>query len=286
MRILVAGALMLMALGGSAFAQGRGFVTTDVNLRAGPSVEYPVVLVLAEGSPLDIFGCLEDYSWCDVAVDDYRGWVAAQYVESVYQGRRVEFYEYAPVIGVPIVGFTFGDYWGRYYRGRPWYATYDRWGPPRRPPVWGPPGWAPPPKPGWGKPGWGGPGWGGPPPPKPGWGGPPPHGGGRPGWNGNPGWNGGRPPQDGRPPQQGGPPPQQGGRPPQWQRPPQQGQMPPQSPPPQTTRPPQGPVPYDTSRWRGQTASPFQRPQQPQNPAYGARPNCAPNTPGCPIPPR
>ncbi|MFD1476260.1 SH3 domain-containing protein, partial [Ancylobacter polymorphus] len=189
MKRMVAGALLWLALAGAAVAQDRGFVTTNVNLRAGPGVDYPVVVVLAEGAPLAIFGCLGDYSWCDVGIDDMRGWVAAQYIETVYGGRRVEFYDYAPTIGVPIIAFSFNDYWGRYYRGRPWYSTYDRWGPPYRPgPYPGPgPGWGPPPPGGWGPPppgGWGPrpPNWG---PGHPGWGAP-----GRPGGPGGPGWGG------------------------------------------------------------------------------------------------
>ena len=240
MKRMVAGALLWLALAGAAVAQDRGFVTTNVNLRAGPGVDYPVVVVLAEGAPLAIFGCLGDYSWCDVGIDDMRGWVAAQYIETVYRGRRVEFYDYAPTIGVPIVAFSFNDYWGRYYRGRPWYSTYDRWGPPYRPgpypgpgPGWGPPppgGWGPPPPGGWGPrppnwgpghPGWGapgrpggpgGPGWGGPGKPGgpggpggPGWGGPGKPGGpggpGGPGNPGGPGWGG--PGKPGGPPSPG-----------------------------------------------------------------------------------
>lgn len=252
MRRFLAGALMSLALGGAASAQEDGFVNSNVNLRAGPSTGYPVVTVLQAGTPLEIFGCLDEYTWCDVDWRGYRGWIAARYLEYDYRGRRVLVPDYAPQLDVPIVAFSFNDYWGRYYRGRSWYSNNDRWGPP--PPRRGPPpgGWngggGPPPG-GWnngpppGGPGWGGGGGGG-------W-----NGGGRPpqgGWNGNNNWNGGPPPGGGgggnwnnggggRPPQ-GGPPPQQGQRPPQGGPPPQQGQRPPQGgpPPQQGQRPPQG----------------------------------------------
>lgn len=228
MKRILAAAALLLALGGGAFAQERGYVTTNVNLRAGPGTVYPVVVILEGGTPLGIYGCIDDYSWCDVDWRGYRGWIAAQYLGYDYRGRRVDFYDYAPTIGVPIVAFSFGDYWGRYYRGRPWYSTYDRWGPPPPRGYGGPPhggpGYGPPP-PGYGHGGWNNGGWNnGPPPPGGGnWGGPPPGGG--QGWN-NGGWNngGGRPPQ-GQPPQ---PRPPQGGPPPQAQ-PPQQ--RPPRSPP-------------------------------------------------------
>ncbi|MCJ8145088.1 SH3 domain-containing protein [Ancylobacter sp. A5.8] len=261
MKSLLAGAALVAVLGSAAAAQDSGYANANVNLRAGPSTAYPVVTVLEAGTSLDIFGCLDEYTWCDVEWRGYRGWVSSRYLDFDYRGRRVAMPDYAPQIGVPIVAFSFGNYWNNYYRGRSWYSTYDRWGPPppRRYPPPGGPGWNGPPPggPGWNGPPPGGPGWGGG-PGGPGWNGPPPGGGnwgnqGRPpqgnwgnnnrppqgGWNGgnNPppqggNWNGGnnRPPQQGgqggRPPQQGGPPPQQGGqggRPPQGGPPPQQG---------------------------------------------------------------
>ena len=237
MRRFLAAALMLLAFGGAASAQDDGYVNTNVNLRAGPSTGYPVVAVLQAGTPLEIFGCLDEYTWCDVNWRGYRGWVASRYLDYDYRGRRVVVEEYAPRIGVPVIGFQFNDYWGRYYRGRSWYSNNDRWGPPppRRggwnggPPPGGP-GWGggpPPGGPGWG--GGGGGGWnGGGRPPQGGWNnsggnnwnGGPPQGGGGNNWNGG---GGGRPPQGGQPPQQGGQRPPQQAQPPQ-QRPPQQAQ--------------------------------------------------------------
>jgi len=248
MKRLIATAAFMLALASAAMAQQPGFVTTTVNLRAGPSTAYPVVVVLETGTRIGILGCLEDYSWCDVDWRGNRGWIAARYVESEYRGRRVEFYDVAPSIGVPVIGFTFGDYWGRNYRGRSWYSNHDRWGPPRRPPPPGP-GWGPGPGPG--------PGWGPPPPGGPGW---------RPDWDrgrgdwdrgrgdgGRGDWDrrrgdgrgdggrggdgrsdGGRGGDRGGPPP-GGPPPQAGGRP--------SGPPPQAAPPPQAQRPPAGPPP-------------------------------------------
>ncbi|MBS7544373.1 SH3 domain-containing protein [Ancylobacter oerskovii] len=259
MKRLLAAAAGLVALTGVASAQTDGFVTTDVNLRAGPGTDYPAVAVLGAGTPLAIFGCLESYSWCDVDWRGYRGWVSARYLEYDYRGRRVELPDYAPMIGVPIIGFSIDNYWGRYYRDRPWYGDRYRWGAPpgRRPPPPPPPGggWygGPPPGGGWnnGPPrgGWnGGPpprggwndappprgGWNDGPPPRGGWNDAPPRGGGNGGWNGGGGgWNGGG---GGPPPRgNGGPPPQQG-RPPQQERPPQQA-LPPGPPPQMGQRP-------------------------------------------------
>jgi uncharacterized protein YraI len=232
------GASLALMMGVAAAQAAPGYVTTNVNLRSGPGVQYPPVVVLGAGMPLEIFGCLSDTSWCDVDWNGNRGWVAGDYLEYSYQGRRVLVPEYAPYIGLPIVTFSFNDYWGRYYRGRSWYSTNDRWGH-SRPPNWGdgwnghgkpPPHWGGPGpgRPPGGGPGWGngpgnGPGWGGPGPGRPPGGGKPPQwGGGGPGGPGGPGWGGpgpGKPPGGGKPPQWGGGPGQGGpgnGRPPQW----------------------------------------------------------------------
>lgn len=223
MKRLLAAVGGLIALAGAASAQTPGYVTTNVNLRAGPDTSYPAVAVLGAGSPLDIFGCLDAYTWCDVDWQGYRGWVAAQYLQYDYRGRRVGLPDYAPMIGVPIIGFSVDNYWGRYYRDRPWYGDRYRWSQP--------PGYRPPP------PG----GYYGAPPPRGGWNNAPPpgnwNGGPPPGnWNGRPpqgNWNGAPPPGQGRPP---GQPPQQG-RP--VAPPPQQQGRPPMAPPPNAGPPPQ-----------------------------------------------
>ncbi|MFT4070043.1 SH3 domain-containing protein [Paraburkholderia sp.] len=204
---LAAGLLALPAL---ASAQSQAYTTSRVNVRAGPASDYPIVTQLPAGVPVTVMGCLGNYQWCDVAAPNLRGWVYASLLSSPYQGGNVPL-SYGATIGLPIIAFSITDYWGNYYRGRPWYNQQSRWShhPPPPPPRPGaghpPPGWRPPP----GNPG-------GRPP-----GGPPPgHGGGRPPGGPPPGHTGGRPPggppsgnAGGRPP--GGPPPgHAGGRPP------------------------------------------------------------------------
>ena len=49
---------------GMASAQAEpAFSTADVNMRAGPDVEFPPVAVIPEGEPVYIKGCLRDESW-------------------------------------------------------------------------------------------------------------------------------------------------------------------------------------------------------------------------------
>jgi len=185
----------------AALAQQQAFTSDAVNLRAGPGTEYPVVAVLGQGQSLDVMGCTDGYSWCDVALPDgMRGWISAELLNYPYQGSSLPLVTYGAAIGVPLVGFAIGSYWGSYYRDRSWYGE-PRWWHGRPPPPPGP-GWRPPPPP---RPNWS------PRPPPPGWHGRPDYG--RPGYVERPGRpDYGRPgrPDYGRP-DQGRPPPFYGG---------------------------------------------------------------------------
>jgi uncharacterized protein YraI len=136
-------------LGLSAAAAAQNAVTTGpVSVYAGPDDSYPPVAQLDADSPVQVMGCLDDWSWCDVAFADNRGWLYAPDITYEYEGGYVPLYTYAPGLGIPVVQFTIGDYWGRYYHGRPWYARRDEWvhrepahhrRPPGPPPSAGPP---------------------------------------------------------------------------------------------------------------------------------------------------
>lgn len=119
-------ASLLVAIPFATSAQ-EAFTTRTINVRAGPDTSYPAVATLGGGAPVEVMGCLDDWSWCDVVFGYNRGWVYAPYLTYVYQGARVPFYTYAPSFGIPIVAFSLGSYWDRYYRGRPWYGRRDYW---------------------------------------------------------------------------------------------------------------------------------------------------------------
>jgi uncharacterized protein YraI len=119
------GALLLASLG-VASAQDA-YTTRPMNVRAGPNRDYPLVAQLDAGAPLDLHGCLDDWSWCDVSFEDNRGWIYAGGVSFVYEGQRVPLYSYGPHLGLPVITFSLTTYWGDYYRGRPWYAQRNTW---------------------------------------------------------------------------------------------------------------------------------------------------------------
>jgi len=99
--------------------------TSNVNLRAGPGTNYPSVAVVPAGTRIATYGCLADYSWCDVGLGAARGWIAAPYIQMVYGGNPVAVTAaVATAVGVGVVAYN-RAYWDRYYVGQPWYG---RWG--------------------------------------------------------------------------------------------------------------------------------------------------------------
>lgn len=140
----------LLAFSATVAAQ-NATTTRPVGLHAGPDGTYPLVAQLEADTPVEVMGCLDDWSWCDVSFEDNRGWLYAPAITYEYEGGYVPLYSYAPGLGIAVVGFSIDDYWGRYYHERPWYAQRADWirrGPPRheRPP--GPlPHAGPPPRP-------------------------------------------------------------------------------------------------------------------------------------------
>jgi uncharacterized protein YraI len=117
---------MLMLFSRSAVAENA--VTTDVvSVRAGPDSSYPEVAQLDADTPIQVMGCLDDWSWCDVGFADSRGWLYAPDITYQYEGGYVPFYTYAPVFGLPVVTFSIDTYWGSHYHDRPWYAQREEW---------------------------------------------------------------------------------------------------------------------------------------------------------------
>ncbi|GGA83304.1 hypothetical protein GCM10011491_08450 [Brucella endophytica] len=126
---ILGAAVALVAASSMAEAAVRGYATTDVNMRSGPSTAYPAVTVIPEGEPLRINGCLRDVNWCDVSWVGGRGWAYGRYVQADYRSRRVYVEpDYYPRLGIPTVTFDVDTYWDRHYRDRNFYHERDRWG--------------------------------------------------------------------------------------------------------------------------------------------------------------
>lgn len=104
-----------------------GFVTANVNLRAGPDVDYPWIATIPGGSRVTIQGCTAGWGWCDVIAFGNRGWMLGDYLRYDYGNRRALLPEYGARVGIPIVTFVIGNYWGNYYRERPFYRHRSYW---------------------------------------------------------------------------------------------------------------------------------------------------------------
>ena len=104
----------------------NGYAITDVNLRAGPGTEYPVLLTVPTDAPITILGCLEDYTWCDTTFEDRRGWMRSIYLAGYYDGEYYLLSDYAPDLGYQIVTFDVAAYWDSYYQGEPFYNDQYR----------------------------------------------------------------------------------------------------------------------------------------------------------------
>lgn len=104
-----------------------GWVVADISLQAGPDPTYPSIAELPAGTPVSIQGCIDGWTWCDVAVGYDRGWVPGTFLEEDYGGRRVVVIDYGPQIAIPIVSFSLGLYWDRHYHDRPFYTQREQW---------------------------------------------------------------------------------------------------------------------------------------------------------------
>jgi uncharacterized protein YraI len=140
--LILAGAAVMTAVPEAVSAQsGQAVVNTLANVRAGPAADYPVVAQAAAGMPVTVYGCLSGYTWCDIGLPGTRGWIYAGLLSYPYQGNPVPVLNYGTMIGLPIVTFSIGSYWGSHYRNRSWYHDQRYW---HRPPHWGGPGSRPP----------------------------------------------------------------------------------------------------------------------------------------------
>lgn len=129
-KLILAAALTtaLLMLEATAAAAYTGIVTKNVNLRAGPDNDYPIVAKIRRNSAVEIYGCVYGWRWCDIAAGPYRGWIRGDFLYARRYGRNVQIIEAGPAVNVPIISFNFG-YWDTHYRTRNFYrerATWER----------------------------------------------------------------------------------------------------------------------------------------------------------------
>ncbi|WP_176599365.1 MULTISPECIES: SH3 domain-containing protein [Sphingobium] len=104
-----------------------GYTLRQVRMWAGPDTDYPVIRFIPGNRRVDIYGCLNNWSWCDVGYRSDRGWVAGRLLGADYRGRRQSIIMIAPYMSILVLSFRFDDYWDNHYRSRPFYSDRSRW---------------------------------------------------------------------------------------------------------------------------------------------------------------
>ncbi|EHK58521.1 DUF1236 domain-containing protein [Allomesorhizobium alhagi] len=87
--LISAAAGALFAMTASALAQTSVTATTDLNVRAGPGPQHPVIGVLSAGQATTLRGCIEGSKWCSVAEAGGQGWVYSDYLTGDFGGQQV-----------------------------------------------------------------------------------------------------------------------------------------------------------------------------------------------------
>ena len=118
-------AVVLLVSGASlASAESPAVAVANVNLRAGPATNFPVVAVVPAGARITTYGCTADYSWCDTAFGVTRGWVSAHYIQVVYNNVPTAITP-ATAVGLSLAIIAFDKwYWDTYYVAYPWYRSW------------------------------------------------------------------------------------------------------------------------------------------------------------------
>ena len=115
-------ALAALLLTAGAASAAPGLATTNVNVRQGPGMNFPVVATIPGGSNVDVRSC--DAGWCAVRFGPYAGWVKASYLNFSVPLRRY--------YGPPPPSF-YGPPPPAYWGPRPYWG----WGPGWRRGYWG-----------------------------------------------------------------------------------------------------------------------------------------------------
>ncbi|MFW6077367.1 MAG: DUF1236 domain-containing protein, partial [Hyphomicrobiales bacterium] len=78
---------------------------TDLNMRAGPGSQYPIVTTIESNGAVEILGCLEDAQWCQVNWQGNQGWSYSEYLAVTETGEQIYVPQARSVLDIPIVAF-------------------------------------------------------------------------------------------------------------------------------------------------------------------------------------
>ena len=78
-KLLMFSAAAIAMATGPAMAE-MATATTDLNVRAGPSSQEPVIGRLAGGDSVNIDGCVNNARWCKIVTANGEGWVSSRFL--------------------------------------------------------------------------------------------------------------------------------------------------------------------------------------------------------------
>jgi uncharacterized protein YraI len=87
--LILSAATAALISAGSAYADTMATASRDLNVRAGPGTQNPVIGVIGSGQSVNISGCEQSGRWCTVAFDGGEGWVSARYLAGIEAGQVV-----------------------------------------------------------------------------------------------------------------------------------------------------------------------------------------------------
>lgn len=105
-RLAATTAAFLIGATGASLAQTAVTATTDLNVRAGPGPQYPVVTVLGVNQQAMLDGCGQGSKWCQITVNDQPGWAYSDYLSSEFAGsQRMVVTQRPASASVPVVEY-------------------------------------------------------------------------------------------------------------------------------------------------------------------------------------
>lgn len=123
----------LLAMSGAALADTPVSAVADLNVRAGPGPQYPVIGVLAAGQSATLTGCIENSKWCTIAEAGGKGWVYSDYVTAEFGSSRVVVTRRPADADIQVVAPPTDDLYSDSYTGA--IVTGDPLDPIARPPA-------------------------------------------------------------------------------------------------------------------------------------------------------
>jgi uncharacterized protein YraI len=91
-------------IAGSALAVPAVYSPTGhLNVRSGPGFQYGVIAQMPANNRYLVTGCIQDYSWCSVVIDNVTGWASAPYLVTDAGGKPTNLQVSGAQLGIPIV---------------------------------------------------------------------------------------------------------------------------------------------------------------------------------------